>query len=498
MKILFVYPNYRGHNMLPTGVALLSAILKKRGHEVALFDATDYPNPEDRECDSDKLKEKNLNARPFDDSLLWKSFKDEDVHSAFARRVREFDPGLLAMSCVEDLFPIGNRLLEEVSRLDIPVIVGGPFSTFAPELALSSPEVDMVCIGDGEDVMALLCDRMERKERYDDIPGLWVKGKSGIKRNPMGPPADINKNPVLDLTIFPEARLYRPMQGKVWRMLPLTTHRGCPYRCTYCCSPSQNDKYRDETGQQFFRKKNISLIRDEIIAFRDEYKAEALYFYADNFLTYADRELDEFVEMYSEFRIPFWCQGRLENLTYDRMKKLVDVGMLRMAFGIEHGNEEFRKRVLQRHVSNKKILESLDIVNSLGIMFSVNNIVGFPHETRQLTFDTIRLNRRIKGADGVNAYSFTAFHGTPLRAVCDKEGFMEPGVIARSTTKMTMLRMPQYPAEQIEGMRRCFVLYVKMPETRWPDIEKAERLTPEGDGLWEDLRQECAEKYMKF
>ena len=74
MRILLVYPNVRGMNMLPPAVALFSSLLKRDGHDVALFDSTDYPNPEEDSIDSDKTKEQNLNVRPFDDSLLRKSF----------------------------------------------------------------------------------------------------------------------------------------------------------------------------------------------------------------------------------------------------------------------------------------------------------------------------------------------------------------------------------------------------------------------------------------
>ena len=131
-------------------------------------------------------------------------------------------------------------------------------------------------------------------------------------------------------------------------------------------------------------------------------------------------------------------------------------------------------------------------MNKVGVPFSVNNILGLPYETRELTFDTIELNRHID-ADGMNAYSFSPFHGTPLRAIAEKEGYIAPGLIARSLTKPTMLQMPQYPPEQIEGMRRCFVIYVKLPKDRWPEISKAEKLTSEGNTKWEELRKECKE-----
>ena len=481
--------------MLPPAIALFSSILKNRGHHVSLFDATDYPNPEGDDFNSDKLKEKNLNVRPFDDSLLKISFKEEDLHSAFRKHVQDFSPDLIAMSCTEDMFPIGIGLVNSIRGFKIPILIGGVFPTFAPELAMSYPGVDMVCVGEGERVIYELCERMEKGMPYDDIPGLWVRNKDGIKRNSLGPVVDINANPDLDLTIFPEGRLYRPMQGRVWKMFPLETHRGCPYRCTYCNSPFQLDKYKQETGTMFFRKKRIDRIRDEIIVFRDRYKVEAFYLWSDTFFAYSDREFDEFVEMYSEFKIPFWCQTRPETVTYKRVKKLADIGLFRMAFGIEHGNHEFRKRVLCRNVSSDKILDALNIVNDIGVIFSVNNILGFPYETRELTFDTIELNRHVK-ADGMNAYSFSPFHGTPLRDIAEKEGFIKPGVIARSVTKPTLLKMPQYPPEQIEGMRRCFMLYVKMPKDRWPEIQKAESLTPEGDAVWERLREECVAKYI--
>jgi anaerobic magnesium-protoporphyrin IX monomethyl ester cyclase len=403
----------------------------------------------------------------------------------------------MAISLTEDMYPIGQRLLQMTGDLHIPTLAGGVFPTFAPEVVLGNPEIDMVCIGEGEVLIRELCRRMHAGESCDDIPGLWLRRGDRIIRNPPGPPVDMDANPPLDLSIFREGRLYRPMQGKVWRMFPLETHRGCPYQCTYCNSPSQQRKYKQETGCNFFRKKSIAKIREEIIHFRDTYRVEAFYLWADTFLAYTDREFDAFVGMYSEFRIPFWCQARPEQITRDRIRRLKEIGLFRMAIGIEHGNEEFRRMVLRRKMTNESIVRNLKILNEEGIPFSVNNIMGFPYETRELTFDTIELNRQIQ-ADSINGYSFSPFHGTPLREIAEKEGYMPKDLIARSVTRPTMLDMPQYPPEQIEGMRRCFVLYIKLPKDRWPEIEKAEKLTPEGDRIWENLREEAREYFTEW
>ena len=59
-------------------------------------------------------------------------------------------------------------------------------------------------------------------------------------------------------------------------------------------------------------------------------------------------EFEEFCDMYSEIKIPFWFQTRPETINDYNMKKLADVGLDRISFGVEHGNETFRREVLDR------------------------------------------------------------------------------------------------------------------------------------------------------
>jgi anaerobic magnesium-protoporphyrin IX monomethyl ester cyclase len=494
----FVYPNMHGMNMLPSAIALFFSLLKGHGHEVDLFDTTSWVIPGEEDFDSDKLKELNLNVRQFDDSKLRADMKTGDVFAALQEKVESFEPGLIAVSVSEDIFPIGAQLLKRIGHLKIPTIMGGVFPTFAPEVCLALEEVNMVCIGEGEKALVELCDRLERGKPYDRIRNLWVKTSGGeITKNPLNPPTNIDENPLLDLSIFEESRLYRPMQGKVWKMLPVETHRGCPYSCAYCCSPSQRKLYWQETHAPHARKKSFEAIRRQLLQFKDEIKAEAFYFWADSFMAYNQKEFEEFIEMYSEIRLPFWCQSFPEAIEEDRIKKLMKVGLFRLGSGVEHGNEEFRATMLKRKVSNTVMIDRFKILNRCDLPFSVNNIMGFPKETRELAMDTIKINQQIE-ADSYNAYSFSPYHGTPLRKIAEELGYIDPSVIARSVTKPTLLNMPQFPPEAIEGLRRCFVLYVKFPQNRWQEIKQAEAFTPEGNRIWTKLRDECAAKYFHF
>ena len=498
VKVLFIYPNTYGMNMLPPAIALFSSLLKQRGYSVDLFDATYYQT--DHGVDSDGTKATRLNVVPFSPSEKGIKMRDTDWRDDIKAKVKTFQPDLIALSTTEDMWLLGARMLEEIEefilRHRIPVIAGGVFPTFAPELVIRHHLVDMVCVGEGEVTLIDLCDRIKKGDSWNDVTNLWVKQKDGsITKNPIAKSFEINDTPIIDIDLFEEQRLYRPMAGKWYKMMPVETIRGCPYKCTFCNSPDQVTLYDDETDSRFFRKKDMKLVYKELKHFKENYDVEYNYFWADTFLSWNDREFDEFCEMYADIRLPFWMQTRPETITEYKVKRLAKIGLHRISFGLEHGNEAFRKKLLKREWKNKAIIDALKIPTRYGVPFSVNNITGFPTETRELAMDTIELNRFID-SHNQNLYSFVPFHGTPLRTLCEEMGLVKPDTITKALTDKPMLIQEQYSVEEIEGLQKCFVLYVKMDKKRWKDIQRAEPDTPEGNRIFEELRQECLEKNM--
>jgi anaerobic magnesium-protoporphyrin IX monomethyl ester cyclase len=498
IRVLFIYPNTYGMNMLPPAIALFSAILKQYGHSVDLFDATYYQT--DHGVDSDGTKATRLNVVPFSPNENGIKMRITDWRDDIKEKVESFQPDLIALSTTEDMWLLGARMLEEIEefiiRHRIPVIAGGVFPTFAPELVIRHRLIDMVCVGEGEDTLIDLCDRIEKGNSWDDVTNLWLKQKNGsITRNPIANSFKINNTPIIDIDLFEEQRLYRPMAGKWYKMMPVETIRGCPYKCTFCNSPDQITLYNEETDSRFFRKKDLKLVYKELKYFKENYGVEYNYFWADTFLSWNDREFDEFCEMYADIRLPFWMQTRPETITEYKMKRLAEVGLHRISFGLEHGNERFRKKLLKREWKNEAILEALKIPGRYGVPFSVNNITGFPTETRELAMDTVELNRHIE-SHNQNLYSFVPFHGTPLRKLCEEMELVTPDTITKALTDKPMLVQKQYSPEEIEGLQKCFVYYVKMPKNRWKDIKKAEANTPEGQKVFDELKQEYTEKYL--
>ena len=479
-KVLLVYPNERSMSTIPPAIALLSQLLKNNGHQTDIFDTTFYEFDDDISIeDGDKGSEYSLQVRPIadvdDDNLHFEKSKIDPAVD-LRKKIIEFKPDLLAVSCSETTFMRGLRLISKTKDLGVKNIFGGVFPTFAPHLVMNFDDVDMACVGEGENALVDLANLLAENKDYSNVTNLWVRKKDGtIKKNSITKPVDINKLPtVTDIGIFGEKRFYRPMGGKIRRLLPVETHRGCPYTCAFCNSPSQNRLY-DQTGEKFFRKKSMKLIKDEIESHIKMWKVEYIYFWADTFLAWSPKEFDEFCEMYKDIKLPFWCQTRIETISEEKFKKLKEVGLHRITFGMEHGNEKFRREVVKRNYSNKLAIELMKIPTELDITFSVNNIIGFPGETRELAFDTIELNRHFK-SDDTSCSTLIPFHGTEIRRLAEEQGLISKDQIFTigNTSAAGVLDMPQWPKAEVEKLRNTFAMYVKFPKERWPEIKKAE------------------------
>jgi radical SAM superfamily enzyme YgiQ (UPF0313 family) len=491
-KVLFLYPNGKLMNPPPISIGIFTALLRQNGIEVDLFDTTLYSDPDS--VGSDEAKEESLHVRPYDYGERAVKLKESNMEHDFANKVKTYQPDLIAVSVLECLYQTAVSLLKVIEDSDIPVIVGGVFSTFAPEIVLSNKNVKMVCIGEGEEMLVEVCKRMSRGEDCSDVDNLCIMKDGKIIRNKMRGLIDINNLPIADYGLFEKERFFRPMAGKVYRTIPIETDRGCPYACTFCNSPSTAKLYREDNSENFFRKKTMSRIRQELEFLIERWDAEYIYFTSDTFLSINDAEFDKFIDIYSEFKLPFWLQSRAEAVTEYRARKLKEIGCHRISIGLEHGNNEFRKKVLKKKFDNEQMVMASRILADAGIPLSINNIIGFPDETRELIFDTIELNRKLS-YDTTAAFAYAPFHGTSLHRLCVERGYITEDFTPGSINVDASLDMPQLSREEIKGLKRTFALYTKMPKEDWSRIRRAEKFDEEGNRVFAELKKVYQDKY---
>lgn len=480
-RILLVYPNIPMMLVTPLSIALFTWILKKEEFTVDLFDTAQYG---DGNLSSPQNRVKYLQARNIFSVSNLKMLKATDIEVDFKKKLDSFNPHFIIYSFVEDGLSRALQLLQISKRYNVPTIVGGVLATSDPDWLISFPEVSMMGVDEGEGAIRDMAIRLYNNEDITDIPNVWIKMPDGsIKRNPTRPYVNLDEYST-DFSLYAEERFIRPMGGKIHRALPIETYRGCPNACTYCNSPMHNRIAR-ENNRIYLRRRTTAGIRKEIKHLVDDYNVNLLYFIDDSFLARPKHEIEDFIEMYKEFSIPFWFNTRPENCTTENLTKLKDVGLFRVSFGVESGNEDFRIKSLGRHISNRKLLQYFKAIDESGISYSINCIIGFPYETREMAFDTIRFVKQIKGYDTVTVSIFTPYRGTILREHAIKEGWLDPHVMTVHTTATSMLNMPNFTIKQINGLMKTFPLYVEFDESVWSEIEKAERFEPEGDEIYE-------------
>lgn len=491
-KILLVYANKMMENLISINISILSAVLKQKGFDVKLFDTTYYKT----EAKSDgQVRVENLQLRDFDLSKYGLHYKYSSIYEDFRKTVIEYKPNIIGLSTVEDIYKMGISLLKCVKDLNIPTIVGGVHAIISASEVIKEDVVDMVCIGEGENAFVKLCEKMYRNEDYTDVSGIWFKKNGKLIKNPGESLTDINKLPYLDFSIHEKERFYRPMQGKIYRMLPVEISRGCPFGCTYCSAPTLKEIYK--SSGSYFRRKKIEKVIDEIRFYKNHYDLNYVYFTAETFLSMSDKKFIKFVSLYKKIKLPFWIQTRPETLTEDRIKMLEDVNCDRITVGIESGNEKIRRKILNRNISNESILKAFDILARSSIPVSVNNIIGIPDETREDVFDTINLNRAIK-SDSISAFIFTPYKGTKLHQYCLEKGYISSTAsFTGDLVKRSILNMPSMSTEEIRGLLRTFPLYVKFPKEDYILIKRAERFDKEGNKIFKELSDRYRKEYFR-
>ena len=85
IKVLFIYPNTYGMNMLPPAIAMFSAILKKNGHKSQIFDTTYYSL--DYGIDSDGSKMDRLNVVPYKMEVKGIRLKNSDWKADLQKQI---------------------------------------------------------------------------------------------------------------------------------------------------------------------------------------------------------------------------------------------------------------------------------------------------------------------------------------------------------------------------------------------------------------------------
>lgn len=372
-----------------------------------------------------KKYNKNIEIKLF--HILQIETDDKYSPKGFSEYLKNWKPDLFATSILSTHWEGVQPYLTEIKNQlpETPILIGGYQTILKSDETINFPAIDFLCDGDGEIPTSELINYL-RGETFSPVNGLWEKLIDGsIYKTPKFNLEDISTIP------FPDYEIYE-VNGKIIvsdmvsnrlnkRVLPVMTGRGCLYNCTYCSNSTLRKMWPNK--KTFLRKYELEPYLDELLRLKNKYYIEYFEFWDELFLgdlTYAFK----FFERYKDkINLPFSIVSRIEVMDYELCEKAAKAGCEAIYFGLESGNEEYRRKYLKRFDKNEQVLLAAENCKKVGINRVIFNIIGMPFETKSQMLDTLELNKQIN-PEYFYIFTYIPLKGTKLYDIAEENGLL--------------------------------------------------------------------------
>lgn len=392
MRILLISFNLKAIN-----VRCLSSYLKESGHETYLaFCPTDF-------------NEKNS--------------------SKFIELIKLLDIKLIGLSLVTDDFKNAKYITRKIKEeLSIPIIWGGAHPSIAPVECLQY--ADMVCIGEGEEALLELCNKIEKKTDYSSIQNIWVK-KNGMNiRNELRSLIEnLDKYPSQDYEFKTHYLItkkgYEKFDEKLlYHEYIIMTSRGCPFSCSYCYNNSRRKMYAHKG--KYLRQRSINNILDELKLAKENLKSvNFISIFDDNFFMRNNNDLKKFSELYiNKINIPFFCLANPSHINEEKIELLKKCGLIKIQIGIQTGSEKVNKNIYNRPISNDVLLNSAKILHKYDIKSTYDIIFNNPYETKDNLIETIELLLKLPKPFKLQGFNLIFYPGSDITEKAIKDNYI--------------------------------------------------------------------------
>ena len=347
-------------------------------------------------------------------------------------------PGEIARKCAGALFVgisaitsyqivNGLRIARAVRDGDkaVPIVWGGWHPSLMPQETIAHPLVDMVMVGQGEQILPLLARCLARGDGLDSVPNLWWKQGGRVVRNPRReyPDFQMPRNLIegyrrLDLTPY-----VHPQWGHR-RVIGYESSRGCPFACAFCSISAVFE--RRWYGLEAAR------VAGDIAWLKKQYDIDAVHFFDNNFFIDRQRAAD-IARLFIERGLDIAWDGTVVAQQFVRFSPaeidhLRESGLFRVILGGESGDEEVLRRIHKQH-TNEQMLESVRICREYDLLPSLSFMVGFPWDPAgdvRRTISLIEQIKRIEPRTEILLFLFSPYLGTPLYEVAKDYGMVFP------------------------------------------------------------------------
>lgn len=396
MRITFIQ-----HACANLGIEYLSSSLKKGGHKVSLV----------------------IDPQLFDDlhlgnKLLGKVF---DVRETLAQEVEKTKPDLVGFSVFTSDYQwaldIARRIKEKNEK--IPIIFGGIHPTVVPEVVIKEKDVDIVCVGEGEQALLELARSFDKKRRNYKIKNLWFKKKNGeVVKNELRPLLEnLDELPLPDKDLFLSQS---PSFLKKYYLIMAT--RGCPYRCTYCANHVKAKIYRGKG--RYLRIRSVESVMKELIWAKKRYPLKLICI-PDDILPLNKQWMREFIERYKkEIDLPFMAYAHPRYIDEEMAQLLQEGGCFWLNMGLQTASEKIRMELLKRVETNDEVRRAVKCCHKAGLKFSLDHIFNIPFEGEKEYIEGLKFYNELRPT-WINVFWLVYFPKTEIIELGKKAGYID-------------------------------------------------------------------------
>jgi anaerobic magnesium-protoporphyrin IX monomethyl ester cyclase len=392
------------------GLGYLGAVLEKNNIKVDLID-----------CQVEKLS-------------------DEEIKKEIQKR----EPTILGATSSTLTYKSALRVVRMAKEANpnCVTVMGGPHVTFWDDKALQEcPDLDVVVRKEGEDTFLELVQRIEANKSLHDVLGITYRDKGKIVRN-----ADRPYIENLDALPFPARHLWPLERLREYEdILYLITSRGCVYWCEFCATVRMHGrKYR------FRNPKNVV---DELEFLHKTYGVDKFTFCDDAFTVDRARTEELCREILTRgLKVQWNCGTRVDMVTKDLLTKMKAAGCISVWFGVESGTQQVLDE-MKKGISVEQTLEVLSWVRELGLKPVPNVLLGFPGETKESAWETIKFAEKLS-PDDVAFYNLaTPFPGTPMYDMIVKNGWLRITDFDKYDTATPVFETPWLSMKELKNLR---------------------------------------------
>ena len=344
-------------------------------------------------------------------------------------------------------------------------VLGGVHPSMDPKL-MNNPEVDVVVRGEGELSFKEIADGKSLKS----IAGISYKDDDKIIHNPERAPANLNSIP------FPRIDLISKYNGKymAWgkKLDALSTARGCPYKCNFCCVPKVWKGYRERTPREVVNEIKQMDTNAEIIAFVD-----------DNFCHNMKRvgEICDLIIQEGLNDRLYSCFSRIDSIV--RHPEIVDkmyAANMRVVFiGIEAATQESLDK-MKKKTKLDDIYNACRILEEKGMMIWGGHIIGNLNDKYEDVEALIDLSKSLP-IDIAQFTVITPYPGTELYETAKEKNLIdeydfteycecEPPMHTPNLTRMELLELEIKAYQEFYGLwtsLKRIRRWSKNPKKKW-------------------------------